>query len=73
MIIICGHCRQRAIGHASVGKVRVCHPDSGMDCYRLVTVYRHWMPCRPCSEANLLLRAEDFIATPLLNEEETAP
>jgi len=23
----------------------LCHPDSGMDCYTLVTVYGHGMPC----------------------------
>lgn len=26
----------------------LCHPDVGLDCYRLVTVYRHHLPCDAC-------------------------
>lgn len=40
-------------------KQRVCHPDSGMDCYRLTTIYDHPTPCKPCREANLLLRLNE--------------
>lgn len=42
---ICGHCRQPMRGYASAHGTWLCHPDDGMDCYRLVTVYRHEMPC----------------------------
>lgn len=52
----CGHCQGPQIGHSNVfeGKQRVplCHPDYGMDCYHLVTVYRHSIPCDCRGEAN---------------------
>lgn len=51
---ICRHCGTKARGYADVGGP-VCHPDAGMDCYRLVTVYGHPMPCTPCSDARMLL------------------
>lgn len=41
---ICAHCGKAARGFASVTgskgeSLRVCHPDEGLDCYHLVTVY----------------------------------
>lgn len=42
----CAHCRRPdSDGHGMVGDQRLCHPDYGMDCYKLVTVYHHPMPC----------------------------
>lgn len=38
---VCAHCGQPARGMAHVGDDRLCHPDSGMDCYHLVTVWGH--------------------------------
>lgn len=38
----CGHCGETAVGYARAGDgTRLCHPETGPDCYRLVTVYRH--------------------------------
>lgn len=46
----CAHCQGPQIGMAAVGDNNggtrmLCHPDYGLDCYRLVTVYGHGMPC----------------------------
>jgi hypothetical protein len=38
---ICGHCNESMKGYASWGDTWLCHPDEGLDCYRLVTVYKH--------------------------------
>lgn len=47
---LCAHCLSPQQGYASVGDAPLCHPDEGMDCYFLVTVYRHGMPCdRDCN------------------------
>lgn len=42
----CAHCARplRGSGTALDGSP-LCHPDDGMDCYHLVTLYRHPMPC----------------------------
>ncbi len=45
---VCAHCQQSAQGYATVGGDRVCHVDNMMDCYRLVTLYRHPLPCPDC-------------------------
>lgn len=52
----CGHCTHPMLGVASAKGHDLCHPDGNIDCYRLVTVYGHPIPCKPCSEAALLLR-----------------
>lgn len=47
----CAHCQQPARGYATVGPDRLCRPDlsqMAMECYRLVTVYGHLMPCGDC-------------------------
>lgn len=46
----CAHCLGPQVGSASVAGQSLCHPDGGLDCYRLVTVYHHDMPCAesPC-------------------------
>lgn len=44
----CRHCWRPQRGRASVYGEPVCHPDQGMDCYHLVTVYGHPMPCDKC-------------------------
>lgn len=45
----CSHCGGPQIGMASItqdGQYRpVCHPDYGMNCYELVTIHGHSMPC----------------------------
>jgi hypothetical protein len=47
---ICGHCGEPQRGYASLWGIPLCHPDEGLDCYRLVTVYGHGAPCltQPC-------------------------
>lgn len=51
---LCAHCQRVQAGYGMVtvkdasGTIRdqpLCHPDQGLDCYRLVTIYRHPMPC----------------------------
>ena len=46
---LCGHCRQPMRGYAQLGDIWLCHPDEGLDCYRLVTLYGHPVPCFPCA------------------------
>lgn len=42
----CAHCRLLRVGYGVVDNQSVCHPDRpGLDCYHLVTVHRHDMPC----------------------------
>ena len=38
-------------GYAFLNDTALCHPDEGMDCYHLATVYRHPLPCRDCIQA----------------------
>lgn len=47
---ICAHCGREVSGYAAVNGQQLCHPDYGLDCYRLVTIYKHPMPC-PCRHA----------------------
>lgn len=36
----CGHCGRKAnVIEAWASGVKLCHPNTGLDCYRLVTVY----------------------------------
>jgi hypothetical protein len=44
----CAHCGRPVRGTAFVNDDPLCHPDDGMDCYRLATVYGHPLPCPPC-------------------------
>ncbi len=55
----CGHCGAADVGsyyagYASMtteaGTWHLCHPNEvgRMDCYRLVTVYKHATPCPSC-------------------------
>lgn len=54
---ICAHCANPMRGLASMtisGKhLWLCHPDEGLDCYRLVNVYGHepTADCAKCTEA----------------------
>ena len=55
----CAHCGAKdvstlAAGGAAVGMQPLCHPYVGdrMDCYSLVTLHKHPMPCEPCAELN---------------------
>lgn len=45
---VCAHCQGAMRGFSSVNDDWLCHPDEGPDCYRLVTVYHHPMPCLQC-------------------------
>ena len=50
----CSHCLGPMRGSASVtlvdGTYRLCHPDVGLDCYRLVTLYQHPVSdCHHCT------------------------
>jgi hypothetical protein len=42
---ICGHCGGPQRGYATVNRTPLCHPDTGLDCYSLVTISGHPMPC----------------------------
>lgn len=52
----CAHCGNRMRGVASKtvrGRTYwLCHPDEGMDCYRLVTLYHHELntACAKCAD-----------------------
>lgn len=46
---LCAHCAQPMRGYATVGPQYLCHPDDGIDCYKMVTVYRHPTPCAACT------------------------
>ncbi len=54
--LACAHCAHPARGYSTVQDSVLCHPDYGLDCYQLVTVYLHPMPCRQCNQAAMLLR-----------------
>lgn len=48
----CGHCERDLAGNGPFAIIymkdkiiSLCHPDGGMDCYHLVTVYHHGMSC----------------------------
>jgi hypothetical protein len=61
----CSHCGLTQQGYASLStdgiQYPLCHPDDGMDCYRLVTVYRHAHDgCAPC----MLVAADPQSASP---------
>lgn len=45
---VCGHCHGPLRGYGAIGRVLLCHPDDGMDCYRLVTLYGHGIDCLSC-------------------------
>jgi len=56
----CHHCGRRdvgshAAGWASVNSFKVCHPNDGdrPDCYSLVTLHHHEMPCLECGQPEL--------------------
>lgn len=50
---MCSHCGNPMRGTASIsnptGQYWLCHPDEGMDCYHLVTVWRH-EPTTQCTK-----------------------
>jgi hypothetical protein len=63
---VCGHCGKIARGYAKVDDVQLCHPDEGMDCYRLVTVYkaalldgRIWHPAEGWTMETMFVDAAD--------------
>jgi hypothetical protein len=61
---ICGHCQRPIRGMGSVGGTFLCHPDDGMDCYRLVTLYGHPMPCdRLDADRRYFESVDDLVAT----------
>jgi hypothetical protein len=45
---LCGHCGQPVQGYGYAGGQALCHPHQGLDCYHLVTLYRHPTPCGEC-------------------------
>lgn len=46
---LCAHCLRQMRGFAAINDDWLCHPDEGMDCYGLVTIYGHPRPCENCS------------------------
>lgn len=60
---ICAHCERPMRGMASAGDAWLCHPDYGVDCYHLVTLYGHKMPCDRLEDEKRYFEAVDeFIA-----------
>ena len=51
----CAHCRGPVRGYASANGRPLCHPDFGLDCYHLATVYQHDVPCQPCADVRIVL------------------
>jgi hypothetical protein len=51
----CHHCWGPVKGWASFDGNALCHPDFGLDCYHLVTVYDHEMACPQCVDIRVLL------------------
>ena len=53
----CSHCGARMRGSAAIIEgakhYNLCHPDEGMDCYRLVTIYKHPVRDCPCVDGSL--------------------
>jgi len=53
-LVLCGHCQQLAVGRGSYNGVRLCQPsqeqvtEGSMDCYRLVSISHHELPCSWC-------------------------
>jgi hypothetical protein len=45
----CAHCGGPQRGYAAINDAPLRHPDVDLDCYRLVTVHGHSMPCGPCA------------------------
>ena len=43
--VSCAHCEQPVLGYGKANDAALCHPDIGLDCYHLVTLYRHDTPC----------------------------
>lgn len=41
----CAHCQLPTLGYGTAHSAPLCHPDIGLDCYHLVTLYRHTTPC----------------------------
>lgn len=41
---ICAYCHQPMQGVASAGNEWLCHPNDGLDYYRLVTIHRMPLP-----------------------------
>lgn len=60
--IRCEHCTGVVLGYATVyfdGKsYSVCHPNTGLDCYKLVTLYHHGSQCYCCREVRVTLDAQ---------------
>ena len=55
--LICGHCLRDQRGYATMNGMPLCHPDEGMDCYHLVTVWGHDFRCEYCMS---ILAAENL-------------
>jgi hypothetical protein len=55
----CSHCGLPRRGSAGVllksGYYPLCHPDEGLDCYHLVTVYKH--PITNCTKCQPIERS----------------
>ena len=63
----CAHCGGIQLGYTAVGESKLCHPDRGrvdgglpLDCYRLVTVHDHAMPCVNCQTKNAAVDAGNY-------------
>lgn len=67
---ICGHCQRPMRGMASAGSTWLCHPDDGMDCYRLVTLYGHRVPCERLDADRAYFEAVDELVATLNETEE---
>lgn len=49
--IECWHCGSPRRGYATAAGMPLCHDDTGPNCYRLVMIHNHPMPCDCTKEA----------------------
>ena len=70
----CAHCRRKcddfAGGYARVDNKPLCHPNAKgrPDCYHLVTVWKHTMPCATTTCYENGLTSEEYIGDTKLFE-----
>ena len=71
---LCSHCGKAMRGNAGMSlngrHHHLCHPDEGMDCYRLVTVYQHPVEDCPCVKGEPVT-VRDVSLLPTLGEPDT--
>lgn len=58
----CVHCSGIVLGYSTLDvdnkTYRVCHPNTGLDCYKLMTVYSHDRWCFACTDVRIVLDSQ---------------